>query len=114
MEMVSRVGICLSRCSLRVNALPQCVQKILPVVVVAGAGGIVLTGSVTRLRPSTSSGLASGASGRWTVVWDPGLLLTQEDVADELERGTGVSWTAPCKRKADVKSSRRVCGAVVI
>lgn len=54
-ESASRVGICLSRCSLRVKDFPQWVHQMVFSVVVVPAG-IVSTGPVTRLRLPTSGG----------------------------------------------------------
>jgi hypothetical protein len=48
-ELVLRVGMCLSRCSLRVNCLPQWEHQTLFAVDVVSVG-IASTGTVTRLQ----------------------------------------------------------------
>lgn len=66
-EEVSRVGICLSRCSLRENSLPQWQHQI-DLVVGSVPSGIALgKDTPARLRP-TSGGRSGSAGGRISAV----------------------------------------------
>ena len=103
----SRVGICLSRCSLRVKDFPQWVHQMVFSVDVDPAG-IVSTASVTRLRLSTS-GRHDGSCGWPTLRSRTGSSSMREGVSRE-----AVLAAASCKRRPDVESGRRGCCVEVI